>query len=75
LTSVPLDWDWKYDLTYILTLALSSILLLLTGMVDPGIIPRHTDPLMEQIPALLRDIVEKQDTKRRYFVSKRAIAK
>ena len=40
-------------------LFLSVSLLILAGVTEPGIIPRHVDVLMESIPPAYREMAEK----------------
>mmetsp|Transcript_40708 Transcript_40708/g.62131 ORF Transcript_40708/g.62131 Transcript_40708/m.62131 type:complete len:97 (+) Transcript_40708:681-971(+) len=64
-----------FNIIFICTMTLSCILLIVTGMIDPGIIPRNTDPLLETIPPQFREAIDKQDSRKRFFLKKRAISK
>jgi hypothetical protein len=43
----------------IILLILSVTLLIMAGVTEPGIIPRHVDKLMENIPPVYREMAEK----------------
>jgi len=54
-------------------LFLSVALLIMAGITEPGIIPRHVDILMESIPPAYREMAEKQENRRKFVINKRAL--
>lgn len=62
------------QLTYALTILLSCGSLFMTAMTEPGIIPRNSDELLDQLPQETREAIDKSENYK-FYIRKKALAK